>query len=98
MSKTRRRFSEDFKRDSVNLLLSSGRPLTTIAGELGISQTSLGRWKDQFMGREEKPQTETPAEKLKRLEQSNRELEKEVAILRQERDILKKSLGIVSKT
>ena len=37
MGQERRRFTDEFKREAVALLASSGRPLVQIAGELGIS-------------------------------------------------------------
>jgi transposase len=37
MTKTRREFTPEFKREAVALLESSGRPLMQIATELGIS-------------------------------------------------------------
>ena len=99
MDKTRKRYSEDFKRDAVNLLLSSGKTITAVAGELGIELYNLARWKNEFLvGKSEpKDQAETPPEKMKRLELENARLEKENNLLRQERDILKKAMGIVSK-
>ena len=39
---TSRRYSEEFKRDAVALYRSSGKPLTVVAQQLGISDTSLG--------------------------------------------------------
>jgi transposase len=41
MAQARRRFTDDFKREAVALLVSSGRPLTQIAGELGIAPSML---------------------------------------------------------
>ncbi|MGC8472683.1 MAG: transposase [Acidimicrobiales bacterium] len=41
---TSRRYSEEFKRDAVALYRSSGKPLTVVARQLGISDTSLGTW------------------------------------------------------
>lgn len=99
MGRTRKRFSEDFKREAVNLLLSSGKTLTDVSRELGIELYNLARWKNEFLvnRKDETGQVETPAEKLRRLEKENAQLQRENAVLRQERDILKKSLGIVSK-
>ena len=37
MSQGRRHFTDEFKREAVALLVSSGRPLSRIASELGIS-------------------------------------------------------------
>lgn len=99
MGKTRKRFSEDFKREAVNLLLSSGKTVTAVADELGIELYNLARWKNEFLvSKKEQPnQVETPAERLRRLEEETRRQAKEIHVLKQERDILKKSLGIVSK-
>jgi transposase len=36
MTRTRRTLTEEFKREAVGLLESSGRPLMQVAGELGI--------------------------------------------------------------
>jgi transposase len=41
MAQARRQFTDDFKREAVALLVSSGRPLMQIAGELGIAPSML---------------------------------------------------------
>jgi transposase len=41
MSQGRRQFTDEFKREAVALLVSSGRPLSRIASELGISPSML---------------------------------------------------------
>jgi transposase len=40
----RRRFSEEFKRDAVELVVSSDRSIAEVARELGIYDSSLGNW------------------------------------------------------
>jgi transposase len=45
MAQARRQFTDDFKREAVALLVSSGRPLTQIAGELGIAPSMLRNWR-----------------------------------------------------
>jgi transposase-like protein len=52
MSKTRREFAPEFKREAVALLEGSGRPLTQVAGESDVVPivqlyTALGRAPDQ---------------------------------------------------
>lgn len=47
---TSRRYSEEFKRDAVALYRSSGKPLTVVAQQLGISDTSLGTWVRGYVG------------------------------------------------
>ncbi|TNC49542.1 transposase [Rubellimicrobium rubrum] len=44
MTKTRREFSPEFKREAVALLESSGRPQMQIAAELGIQPLMLRSW------------------------------------------------------
>ena len=41
MSQGRRHFTDEFKREAVALLVSSGRPLSRIASELGTSPSML---------------------------------------------------------
>jgi transposase len=39
--------TEDFKREAVRLLASSGRTVGQVAADLGIGKSTLGRWKAQ---------------------------------------------------
>ena len=43
--KTRREFTDEFKREAVVLLRDSGRPLTQVAAELGLEPSVLRRWR-----------------------------------------------------
>jgi transposase len=42
--RTRRGFTKEFKRDAVDLVGSTGRPIAEIARELGIDDSTLGNW------------------------------------------------------
>jgi transposase len=42
--RNRRRFTEEFKRNAVNLVRSTSRPITAVARELGIHDSTLGNW------------------------------------------------------
>ena len=99
MARKRRKYSEDFKRDAVNQLISSGKGIAEMARDLGIELYNLTRWKNEFLGKSNNQETimEDPAAKLRRLEDENQRQAKEIANLKQERDILKKAMGIVSK-
>jgi transposase len=85
----RHQYDVTFKRSAVDLLTKSGKPLRQVASELGVSELSLHRWRKLFNS-EEGPQREL-------LSQENARLQREVAELRQERDILKKSVAIFLK-
>jgi len=84
--------TEEFKKEAVRLVLTSGKTQKQIAKELGVSEWAISTWKKEFDL--EKPQNR----ELKiSAEERIRQLEKENATLIQERDILKKAMGIVSK-
>jgi transposase len=63
MGQSRRQFTDEFKREAVALLASSGRPLTQIAEELGIAPSMLRNWPDRSGGRNAGPalRPNTPA-------------------------------------
>lgn len=49
MSKTKRHvFTDDFKKEAVRLIATSGRTLPQVAEDLGVGLSSLSRWKQQF--------------------------------------------------
>ena len=50
MTKTRRSFTDAFKREAVALLQTSGRPLMQIASELGIQPSMLRTWRNAIAG------------------------------------------------
>ena len=52
MSQGRRHFTDEFKREAVALLVSSGRPLSRIASELGVSPSMLRNWRNGSGGRD----------------------------------------------
>ena len=96
MSQGRRHFTDEFKREAVALLVSSGRPLSRIASELGVSPSMLRNWRNGSGGREagsarhpipaSAPHSAPdPAAEISRLRRENDRL-------RTERDILKKAV------
>ncbi len=84
-----KRYDDAFKRQAVEHWLRSGKNGTQIAQELGISYPSLKEWKRRYGG-EAAPQRAD-------LEAENRALRAELARVREQRDILKKTLGILSE-
>lgn len=88
-----KRYDETFKRSAVELWLQGGKSAETIASELGICSQSLKVWKRQLAAR---PATGPGQRSVEQLEEENRRLRREVRHLAQQRDILKKTLGILS--
>ena len=97
--RTRRKFDAAFKQRAVELWLSSGRTATEVAAELGFKAQRLSAWRARFAppppGGEGGGGAKRSAEQL---EIENSSLRREVDYLRQQRDILKKTLGILSET
>ena len=89
MIKRRRIFDEAFKRDAVGLLLKGEKSLPVIAEELGVSHWNLRDWKRRFG-------PAAPVRSHEALELELRALRRENEHLRIQRDILKKTLGILS--
>ena len=84
--KSRRKYDEAFKRGAVALVETSGRPLSQIAVELGVSHWNLRDWREIY------GQRSTPAQLTEQLERMRQELTE----VREQRDALKKALGILS--
>jgi transposase len=72
----RRRFTEEFKRDAVNLVRATGRPIAQIAQELGIYDSTLGNWvrQDRIDRGEAKGLTSDERVRLRQLEAENAKL------------------------
>jgi len=90
MGERGKQYEDSFKRDAVDHLIRSGKSKRQIARDLGISEHSLKAWKDKYLSEEGSPQSRTRDERLAELERENREL-------REEREILKKSMAIFLK-
>jgi transposase len=92
-SKTKyKRYDEAFKRQAVEHWLVSGKSGRQIAGELGINEQSLKVWKQQF----KQGPASAVAPTLDVLQAENRRLQRELRRAQEQRDILKKTLGILS--
>jgi len=90
----KKRYDNSFKRDAVNFVFSSKQSLSRAASELGIAQSTLSRWAhNSQLGRHINLSDNSP---LKPEEAELKKVLKELAIVKEERDILKKALGIFS--
>ena len=87
-----KRYDETFKRSAVEHWLVSGQSARQIAAELGINEQSLKQWKQKF---KHLPAGQV-APTLDALQAENRRLTRELHRAQAQRDILKKTLGIIS--
>ena len=93
MGDTRRKYTKEFKKDSVEFFIRSGKSATKVAADLGISHDLLYRWKREYEEHEEKA---FPGQG-KPIEAELAALKRELADVKMERDILKKAVSIFSK-
>ena len=91
----KKRYDADFKRESVRLADTSGKTDRQIERDLGLYQGAIGRWRKEL---KVDPIEAFPGTgHQKPLEDENRRLRRELDVVREERDILKKAVAIFSK-
>ena len=95
MGKVQKVYTKEFKQEAVRLVQTSGKPITQIARELGVSDSAIHSWRKELAEHGEeafpgKGHQSTLEEEVARLK---RELER----VQQERDILKKVVSIFSR-
>jgi transposase len=91
------RYTEEYKKEALELWRSSGRSAAKVAAELGIRAPLLYRWarpkrQANLSGNESKS-----GRSVEELEAEIRRLRAENAKLLEQREVLKKSLGILSE-
>lgn len=95
MGKKNKHYSREFKLEAVRLVSEDGISVAQAARDLGVAQSVLWRWKKQFS---DDPEHAFPGKgRLKPQDEELARLRRENEILRQERDILKKAVGIFSR-
>jgi len=90
---TRKPYAREFKIETVKLVTERGLPRTQVARDLGLDPSTLRRWIAAFEADGDRAfpgQGHARDEELARLRRENE-------LLRQERDILKKAIGIFSR-
>lgn len=91
----RKRYSEEFKIEAVRLMLNRGeRTVTEVAGSLGVGRNQLHRWRQRYEGAVLDPRRHS----RETAEQAEiRQLKKELAEVKMEREILKKAAAFFAK-
>jgi len=93
VGQARKKYTQEYKDEAVELVISSGRPVAEIARDLGIYEGTLSNWVHaaKKSGKlQEKPLDISERARLKELEDENRRL-------RMERDFLKKAAAWFAK-
>ena len=94
--KARKSYTQEFKRSVIDHWQSSGKTGPEVAREFGVNVWKLRDWKRQY-GPQAKPvdgpMPQTPEEMSREIQQLRRDL----ARVTVQRDILKKTMGILSE-
>lgn len=92
--RSRRKFSDEFKAETVKLIRDSDKSIGAICRDLNLTPTAVRRWVKQMDIDEGKgPAGALTTDELEEL----RRLRKENRVLRQERELLKKATAFFAK-
>lgn len=94
MSGKKREFSSEFKRNAVRLVLSGRKTRAQVARELGVRADLLFRWQKALAPRSV---AGSESDNVSTAERRIRELERELATVTEEREILKKAVAFFAK-
>ena len=96
--KVQKRYTEEFRRQAVELTLHSGRSIVQIGQELGVSEATLHIWRKAYGAAAASSNGEGPGEaSVEELRAENRRLHKEIEALKRQREILKKAMSILGE-
>ena len=79
------RYTDEFRRDAVRIAISSGLTRPQVSSDLGVGLSTLNKWVQKH---QHDDLMSVPHEEV---EKENKRLRKEVRLLREEREILKKA-------
>ena len=87
MPEIRKRYDQEFRDGAVRIVEETGKPIAAVARDLGVNEGTLGNWVNKARASREGhgDLTRDDLEELRRLRA-------EVAELRMERDVLKRSV------
>lgn len=90
MGGIRKQYDEDFKKNAVKLSHASPKPVREIAEDLGIHENILYNGRRKYTAEGDKTKYAT-------LEEENRDLQRQLAEVKMERDMLKKAAAYFAK-
>ena len=96
MGSTRQTYTREFKIEAAKLSYSSDKPVEEIAEDLGVSQSSLNRWRREY--RVDPDQAFPGNGQMKERDAEMARLKKELKEARMENEILKKAVAIFTRS
>jgi transposase len=89
------RYTPEFRREALELIRSSGRPIAEVARSLGMNEGTLGNWVK--LDRQARERSADPAALTESERDELRRLRKEVGELQLEREILRKAAAYFAR-
>lgn len=94
--KKRGRYAEEFKREVLRMAETGDKPLAELEQDLGLSAGLIRQWQRRYQIGEGVNGNLQPSEE-REAEAEIRRLKRELEIVKQERDILKKAIQVFSR-
>jgi transposase len=92
---SRKKYTREFKIEAVHLSEEDDRPIIDVANDLGIHPNTLYKWRKQLL--EDGNEAFPGHGKMKASDEEVRQLRRELARTREERDILKKAIAFFAR-
>ena len=93
MKPSRKKYTPEFKREVLAMVAEGQRSVAQIERDLGITPGLIYKWQARYQVKDKELQPSPERAEAARI----RQLERELAIVKQERDILKKAIQIFSQ-
>lgn len=93
-----RMYTEEFKLEALGLLKNSGKSAVQIERDLGITAGMLSKWRDRYqVANSEEGGTSLEPSDLEAAKREIKRLQRQLAEVEEEREILKKTVNIFSR-
>ena len=92
-NKNKSRYTQEFKDSMVKLVAESHEPMSKIAADIGINKKTLYGW----IMKEKSSQIQLDKTMELNLQEETKQLKKQLALVTQEREILKKAVAYFAK-
>jgi transposase len=97
MKNKNRTHSAEFKLEAVKMITIGGRKPTEVARDLGIGTNLLYRWKNKYLESLDATGDQIEGKSATKLYEELQAVRKELQYVTQQRDILKKTVGIFAE-
>lgn len=97
MKAIRKKYSKEFKLEAIRMYENGERTIAEVEQELGITSGLLWKWKESLEKQPKKDEAFPGNGRLTDTEARIRQLERENAMLKEDKEILKKVLTMYSK-